>query len=216
MKEASDKGLKLSPRGIVRRLEEVKAEVRLSLDISESRGILRRYFVMNAFDGALTSLGVLLGAYTQKVADPKTIVGVILSTSLAMAVSGISGAYMAEKAEREYELEELEEAMLIDLEDTIYSKAVNWISIFAAIVDGLAPFSASMICVIPFLFVMMGFLSIVQAFFISVTLIFTTLLLLGVFLGKLSKENLLLSGLKMVVAGVTVSLLSFFLEALPV
>jgi len=216
VKEASDKGLKLSPRGIVRRLEEVKAEVRLSLDISESRGILRRYFVMNAFDGALTSLGVLLGAYTQKVADPKTIVGVILSTSLAMAVSGISGAYMAEKAEREYELEELEEAMLIDLKGPIFSKAVNWISIFAAIVDGLAPFSASMICVIPFLFVMMGFLSIVQAFFISVTLIFTTLLLLGVFLGKLSKENLLLSGLKMVVAGVTVSLLSFFLEALPV
>lgn len=215
MKKGSDKGFKSDLRGILERLREFRAEIELSLDISESRGILRRYFVMNAFDGSLTSLGVLLGTYTNKITDPKIIVGVILSASLAMAVSGISGGYMTENAEREYELEELEEAMLIDLDDTIFSKAVNWISIFSAVVNGLAPFSASMICVIPFLFVMVGFLSILQAFFVSIILVFATLLLLGVFLGKLSKKNLLFSGLKMVVAGVTVSLLSFFLEALP-
>jgi len=213
--KASEK-IKSKIREILRRLREVGAEIKLSLDISESRGILRRYFVMNAFDGALTSLGVLLGAYTHKVLDPRVIVGVIISTSLAMAVSGISGAYMTEKAERENELENLEEAMLIDLGDTIFSKAADWISIFAAIVDGLAPFSVSMLCVIPFLFVMVGFLSILQAFFISVTLIFAVLLFLGIFLGKLSKKNLLFSGLKMVIAGTTVSLLSLLLQALPV
>jgi predicted membrane protein (TIGR00267 family) len=215
LKEVLDK-LKSKIRGVLREPREVRAEIRLSLDFDKSRGILRRYFVMNAFDGALTSLGVVFGAYTHNIIDPKVIVGVILSTSLAMAVSGISGAYMTEKAEREYELEELEEAILIDLGDTIFSKAVSWISIFAAIVDGLAPFSASMVCIAPFLFVMVGLLSVWQAFSISTTLIFTTLFTLGIFLGKLSKKSILFSGLKMVIAGATVSLLSLLLQALPV
>jgi len=208
--------IKSKIRGILRRPQEVRAEIRSSLSITEAGGILRRYFVMNAFDGALTSLGVLFGAYTHNITDPKVIVGVIISTSLAMAISGITGAYMTEKAEREQELNNLEEAMLIDLENTIHAKAVVWTSIFASIVDGLAPFSASMVCITPFLFVMVGLLSVWQAFSVSVALIFATLFTLGIFLGKLSKRSILFSGLKMVIAGTTVSLLSLLLQALPV
>ena len=169
---------------------------------------------MNAYDGSLTSLGVVIGAYITHITDTRVIVGVILSTSLAMAVSGISGAYMTEKAERERELEDLEEHMLIDLGDSIYGRAIHWLSLLAALVDGLAPFSASMVCIIPFLFVMLGFLAIWQAFPISVVLIFATLFALGIFLGKLSKNNLLFSGLKMIVAGTIVSLLSLLLDLL--
>jgi len=55
--------------------------------ISGVSSITRRYFVMNAFDGALTMLGVVIGAY--------------IAGSIAMGASGMSGAYMAEKAERE-------------------------------------------------------------------------------------------------------------------
>ena len=200
---------------ILGKLRGVKEEVRLSLNVAEAWGILRRYFVMNAFDGAMTSLGIVFGARTTNITDPKIIVGVICITSLAMAVSGISGAYMTEKAEREHELNNLEDAMLMNLENSIHGKATKWISLLAAVVDGLAPFSASLVCIFPFLLVMAGFITIWQAFSFSITLILVTLFALGIFLGSLSRRSILYSGLKMVVAGGAVALLSLLLEAFP-
>ena len=200
---------------ILEKIRGVREEVRLSLNIAEAGGILRRYFVMNAFDGAMTSLGVVFGARATNITDPRIVVGVILSTSMAMAVSGISGAYMAEKAERERELNDLENAMLTDLEDTIHGRATRWISLLAALVDGLAPFSASMVCITPFIFVIAGILTVWQAFSISIVLILATLFALGIFLGRLSGRSILSSGLKMVVAGVIVALLSLLLQSLP-
>lgn len=48
----------------------VKKEIKKTLKrwkryhkISDAGSITRRYFVMNAFDGALTMLGVIIGAY---------------------------------------------------------------------------------------------------------------------------------------------------------
>jgi len=211
----ADKEPRSNFRKILGRLRGVREEVRLSLDISEAGGILRRYFVMNAFDGAMTSLGVVFGAWATDITDPRIVIGVIFCTSLAMAVSGVSGAYMTEKAEREHELNDLENAMLTNLENTIHGKAAKWVSLLAALVDGLAPFSASMVSILPFLLVMVGLLSIWQAFSVSIALTLLTLFTLGIFLGRLSGRSLLFSGLKMVVAGVVVALLSLLLERFP-
>lgn len=213
--EEADEESASSYRKILGKIRGFGEEIRLSLNVGEAGGILRRYFVMNAFDGAMTSLGVVFGARATNITDPGIVVGVIISTSLAMAVSGISGAYMAEKAEREHELNDLENAMMTDLENTIHGKATRWISLLAALVDGLAPFSASMVCIIPFLFVIAGLLTVWQAFYISIALILATLFALGIFLGRLSGMSILSSGLKMVVAGMVVALLSLLLQTLP-
>lgn len=180
------------------------------LAVTRSRNILRRYFAMNAFDGAMTSLGVVIGAWLGELQDPGTIIGVILTGAVAMMVSGFSGTYMTESAERNHSLNELEDAMLVDLDETIYHRAGQTVSIIAAVVDGLAPFVASIPAVAPFL--MVGALGLKVAFLSSIGLSLATLFLLGVYLGRISGGNLLLSGAKMMVSGVAVALIALFLN----
>jgi predicted membrane protein (TIGR00267 family) len=187
-------------------------EVGSYLRVTKAQKILRRYFAMNAFDGAMTSLGVVIGAYISNIADPRAVIGVIIVSGVAMAVSGFSGTYMTESAERSKSLNELEEAMLIDLEDTLYGQASRFVSFFAAFVDGSAPFVASIPSVIPFYLSHLRLLSLGVAFAISIGASLLTLFLLGIFLGRVSQRNVIYSGFKMVVAGVAVAILALLLN----
>lgn len=187
-------------------------EVGSYLRVTKAQKILRRYFAMNAFDGAMTSLGVVIGAYISNIADPRAVIGVIIVSGVAMAVSGFSGTYMTESAERSKSLNELEEAMLIDLEDTLYGQASRFVSFFAAFVDGSAPFIASIPSVIPFYLSHLRLLSLGVAFAISIGASLLTLFLLGIFLGRVSQRNVIYSGFKMVVAGVAVAILALLLN----
>lgn len=67
------------------------------IKVAKAGAIARRYFVMNAFDGALTILGVIVGAFMAREADPRVIIGAGVGASLAMGISGAWGAYMAER-----------------------------------------------------------------------------------------------------------------------
>jgi predicted membrane protein (TIGR00267 family) len=187
-------------------------EVGSYLRVTKAQRILRRYFAMNAFDGAMTSLGVVIGAYISNIADPKAVIGVIIMSGVAMAVSGFSGTYMTESAERSKSLNELEDAMLIDLEDTIYGQASRFVSFFAAFVDGSAPFIASIPSVIPFYLSHIRLLSLGIAFVASMGASLLTLFLLGIFLGRVSQRNVIYSGFKMVIAGVAVAILALLLN----
>lgn len=187
-------------------------EVGSYLRVTKAQKILRRYFAMNAFDGAMTSLGVVIGAYISNIADPRAVIGVIIMSGVAMAVSGFSGTYMTESAERNKSLNELEDAMLIDLEDTIYGQASRFVSFFAAFVDGSAPFVASIPSVIPFYLSHIRLLNLGVAFAASMGASLLTLFFLGIFLGRVSQRNVIYSGFKMVIAGVAVAILALLLN----
>ena len=77
--------------------------------------IARRYFVMNFFDGVLTVLGVIIGNFiivmNGKVISSQNILVTSISVSIAIGISGISGGYLAEKAERKAELIEIQKSM---------------------------------------------------------------------------------------------------------
>jgi len=182
------------------------------LRVTRAQKILRRYFAMNAFDGAMTSLGVIIGAYITGIADPRAVIGVIIIGGIAMAVSGFSGTYMTESAERSKALNDLEDAMLVDLEDTIYGQASRFVSVFAALIDGSAPFIASLPSVLPFVLALLSLLPLQVAFIASIGASLATLFLLGAFLGRISRGNIVYSGIKMVVAGVAVALLALLLN----
>jgi predicted membrane protein (TIGR00267 family) len=201
-----------SNQGITSRVNSYFEEIGTYLRVTKAQKILRRYFAMNAFDGAMTSLGVVIGAYISDILDPQAVIGVILVGGLAMAVSGFSGTYLTESAERNHSLNELENAMLVNLDDTIYGKASKYVSIIAALVDGSAPFLASIPSVIPFYLTSIGVLNIMTAFIMSVTASLATLFSLGVYLGRLSGSNVIISGLKMVVAGILVAALAIVLN----
>ncbi|UCH56963.1 MAG: hypothetical protein JSV18_06390 [Candidatus Bathyarchaeota archaeon] len=199
--------------GVSRWFSDHLEEVGIYLRVTRAQRILRRYFAMNAFDGSMTSLGVVIGALISHISDPGTVIGVILVSGIAMAVSGFSGTYMTESAERSRALNELEDAMLVDLGDTIIGEASRFVSLFAAIVDGSAPFLASVPAVIPFYLSLVGLIPVGFAFMASIGASLATLFLLGVFLGRVSESNIVYSGVKMVVAGVAVALLALLLNS---
>lgn len=188
-----------------------KEKIAEYLQVTRAKGILRRYFVMNAFDGAMTSLGVVIGSYIAALSDPHIVINVILMSGVAMAVSGFSGTYMTESAERARSLNELEDSMLIDMGATMYGRASRFVSIFAAIVDGSAPFLASLPCNIPFALTMLGLMSIQLAFYVSIGASLLVLFVLGVFLGRLSEKGAVVAGLQMVIAGIFVAVIALIL-----
>ncbi len=177
--------------------------------ISEVGDITRRYFVMNAFDGALTMLGVIIGAYMAGILNPIPIISSGVAGSIAMGTSGFSGAYMTEKAERTKKLKELENAMLTDMSNGLHYKSYRFATIFAAIVDGVSPALAAMLVVSPFFLVRLGLIEIINAFYFSIFLTLLSLLILGLYLAKISNESMIKYGLQMLLVGVITAILAF-------
>lgn len=196
--------------GIAQGIRGKFSELTQYLAVTGANKIIRRYFAMNAFDGAMTSLGVVMGSWLGSITDPRSTIGVIITSGVAMMVSGFSGTYMTESAERNHSLNELEDAMLVDLNDTIYGQAGKFVSVFAAIVDGSAPFLASIPAVIPFLLVP-NLLAIQSAYIISAAACMISLFALGVYLATISGENILVSGIKMVISGIAVAIIALLL-----
>ncbi|MCX6371493.1 MAG: hypothetical protein NTX16_00175 [Actinobacteria bacterium] len=191
------------------RLRERAATLRHYHEIAEVGEIARRYFAMNAFDGVLTAIGVLVGGYLGGVDSPRAIFVVVLSTAVGMGVSGFYGSYLVERAERGRAMRELEESTLSSLEDTTISAASRYATIVIAVVDGASPFLAAMIVMIPFLFT--GVISMHTAYFAAVAVGLVELFFLGVFLGAISRERLWLSGLRLAAAGVIALIISLLL-----
>jgi predicted membrane protein (TIGR00267 family) len=180
-------------------------------EIADVGEMARRYFAMNAFDGVLTMIGVLMGNYMARVREPRVIVVTGLSTSLAMGISGLWGSYLTESAERRRDIGELEKQTLVDLQDTKIGKASRMAAVVVAVVDGLSPFLASLLVLLPF-FVIQMLPSIEWGYYASIGMALMTLFGLGLFLGHISKENLIVSGLKTVIAGAVSIALSYLLE----
>ncbi len=174
--------------------------------------IARRYFAMNAFDGALTMIGVLMGNFTAGVDTPHIVVSTGLATSVAMGISGLWGAYLTEAAERKREIAEMSEQVLIDLNDTRIGKASRFAVAIVAIVDGLSPALAALVILIPF-FLANLFGQIQSVYFASLGMALATLFGLGTFLGYISRGNILFYGLRTVVAGIISIAISYLLGA---
>ncbi len=186
--------------GLWERLRAAPATVRQYHEIAGVGEIARRYFVINAFDGSLTTLGVIAGAYAGGVAKASTVISLILATAVSIGVAGFYGSYQVERAERDRALREIEESTLSSMHDTTLYSASRYATVLVAAVDGLSPLLASLLIMVPFFFV--PALSLHVAYFVAGAIAFVELFLLGVFLGRISRERLWFAGVKLVLAGV--------------
>lgn len=182
------------------RLQGWSRTLRQYHEISGVGEITRRYFAMNGFDGVLTTLGVLAGAYLGGVDQASAVVVLVVTTAVAMGVSGAYGSYMVESAERGRALRELEESTLTSLSDTTIGEASRYASVVVSAVTGGAPFLAGMVAVTPFLFVALW--SVDTAYYLAVAVAFAELFLLGAFLGRVSKERIWGYALRLVAGGI--------------
>ena len=176
--------------------------------------IARRYFIKNGFDGSMTVLGIIVGSWIVGVTEPEIIVTAGLGACLAMGVSGLFGAYMTEKAERKSHLKTLETAMLTDLSNSIHKDASDFVSVYAALVDGASPMLTAVISLIPFILTLTGTFVIWDAYVVSFILTLATLFSLGLYLGRIAKENIWLYGIQTVAAGILIIVIVLLLGAI--
>lgn len=180
------------------------------LQLSRYHSIGRRYFVVNGFDGALTMLGILLGFYQADDAPVPLVISACLGAAVALGISGISSAYISEAAERQRELKELESAMATSLDESAHAQAAKLTPAIIALINGLAPFLLSLLILTPLWVansgIELGISPLEAAMLISVVEIF----FLGVFLGKVSGEFWLWSGIRtLLIAIITGSIILF-------
>ncbi len=180
--------------------------------ISKVGPIARRYFAMNAFDGTLTILGIVLASHFASHFDARAVVAAGIGACLAMMFSGLAGTYLAEKAERERELREMENALLRNLDSTIYKRASRFAIIISSIVDGFAPFITGLMLLVPFFFVLFNPTIWGIGVIVSVATGFILLFLLGIFLGRVSEQNQWLYGLQTLAAGLGTAAAIILLE----
>jgi predicted membrane protein (TIGR00267 family) len=180
-------------------------------DISQASDIARRAFANNSFDGILTMIGVVMGSFVVGVEDATVVLVTGLSTALAIGISGGWGAWLTESAERRAEITDLEKRTLSDLQESKIGKASRMAVVLVAAVDGLSPFFSAFIVVIPF-FAAPLLPSIQYAFYASTALALLGLFALGIHLGRIAKGNLLLSGVRTMIAGIVCIGLSYLLE----
>ena len=143
-----------------------------------------------------------------------TAIGAGLAASIAMCISGISSAYMAEKAERVRALKHLEQSMLVDLEGTVHGKAMMFAVMITAVVNGLSPMIASIFILSPFFALALGMVSNGTAFIASIAFSGILLFSLGIYLSKVSNENLWINGIKMLFVGVITAVASMVIAVL--
>ncbi|MFA5365083.1 MAG: VIT1/CCC1 transporter family protein [Candidatus Bathyarchaeia archaeon] len=189
-------------------------KIHLYIQITEMGPIARRYFVKNGFDGSMTMLGIIVGSWVVHVTQPAIIVTAGLGACLAMGISGVSGAYMTERAERKRDLKSLENAMMIKLKDTVITDASAFVSFYAALVDGGSPILTALISLSPFFLVYHGLLVIENAYIGSLVVTLITLFMLGIYLGRIAKENALWYGIQTLIAGVATVLIAMSLGAI--
>lgn len=172
--------------------------------------IIRRYFAINGFDGVITIIGVLVGNYIIREINYVHVIIMGSAVCISLGVSGVWSAYYSESAERKKEIDDLEKSTLHDLSKTVISDAQGYASKVLSAVNGLSPITTAFIPLVPFFFG--RFIPINVCYYLGFFLAFLILFGIGLFLGKISKRNLVISGIKMLLAGVFCVILSLLLS----
>ena len=183
-------------------------KLELWLHLTKSHDIIRRYFVVNGFDGALTMLGLITGFYLSGQASLGVVISACLGAAVALGISGLSSAYLSERAERRKALADLEQAMLHDLSESAHAYAARGIPLLIALVNGAAPLLMSLLIISPLWLVANGIDLGIDPLLAAIVCAFVCIFGLGAFLGNIGGTSWLLSGLKTAaIALVTVTLI---------
>ncbi len=153
-------------------------------------------------------LGLLVGFYVSEDVRLPVAINACLGVAIALGMSGVSSAYISEAAEKQRELQELEQAMVSDLGNSAYGQAARLLPIVIALVNGMAPLAISLVIILPLWLAphieIFSTFPLESAFVITLIMIF----LLGVYLGQISHTFWLWAGLQtLLIATITTALI---------
>ncbi len=176
---------------------------------------MSRYIALGSLDGILTLMSISLTAAIAGIAsggnvNPMTVGLTGLSGGIALALSNGFGSYIGEHAEEEKTIRDLESKMLLDerkLDDTIIKEQANYRVNMSMLTHGSASFFGSFIPSIPF-FVLGDIYTAIGA---TLTICFILLIILGSYLGKISKESMKKTAFQIVCVGVLIVIISYLM-----
>ena len=152
-------------------------------------------FIRGFIDGALSTLGVVIGASS---GDVSIIIAAGTGGAVANGVANILGTYTASRAERYKEMGKLETAMgHKSLRHSVLADKINSETTKRGVVDGFATALGGLIPVTPYILGIDPHI----ALFVSAGVTLSLMFALGMYMGKISKESLILSGTKLLVLG---------------
>lgn len=158
-------------------------------------------------DGSLSTLGIVVGA---SAASSQIVIAAAVGGTLANGLSNFLGAFAAAGGEEYEELRAIERAMVArDLKKSARYRQARDRSIRAGAFDALATVAGGTVPIIPYMLAPAS-----RALFISSGLVAGSVLVVGLYLGRLSRQNLLLSGLRMAVFAVAIAVGVYFIQEL--
>jgi len=188
------------------RTGSIRSRIKMAVEMHDLLPIARRYFVIGAFDGALTIMGVILGAYAAGALTRNLVLVAGSATGIALSISSAVGAYEAERIEFTIHHKEIERAMLSSVEGTRKESAKIG-NLASAFVHGIAPLIAALIPLIPFFF-----MPELDAMVVAIVITIGFLFVMGAYLGSLMKEMIFYTGLRFVAAGLITAIIVFLLH----
>jgi predicted membrane protein (TIGR00267 family) len=156
-----------------------------------------RYIILGSVDGLLAVLGVVIGASSVS-ADKNIIISAALGGAVALALTNGVGSYLAEGAVEYGKLAMLSRPLLRSLENTHLERAVRRKIWMDSLTHGGASFAGSLVPIAPFVFLRTHMLE------TSIVLSILTLGALGVYSGKLARQNILMHIVRMVGLGIAI------------
>ena len=168
--------------------------------------ISSRYIVLGTIDGVIAILGVVIGAFSGGV-ETRTIIGAGIGGGVALGISNGIGGLMAERTVEKRKMLQIEKSLFRKLDGTHVSDEVRKKLIGDTLTHGGCSFLGALIPILPFFF-----LEQLVALLTSISLSLIVLLFLGIYIGKITKENILLAGVKMVAIGVAVAIIIWFIR----
>lgn len=167
---------------------------------------MRSKFLRGFIDGSLSTLGVVVGALA---ATSSVILAAAIGGTLANGISNLLSAFSAAGAESYEELRELEKAMVSkELKGGSLDRKIGKQPTLAASVDGIATILGGAIPIFPYLFMPAD-----RAIYLSVGLVIGVIFIIGMYLGKLSRRNILFSAVKMAFFALTVAVVVYLIQS---
>ncbi|NYB52516.1 MAG: TIGR00267 family protein [Methanobacteriaceae archaeon] len=176
---------------------------------------MSRYVALGTMDGILAVMGVTLTASGVAGAAGVEIsnfsVGLTgLAGGIALALSNAFGSFIGERAEEARTLRELEQKMMLDegkLDDTHIHQQAKRRIFMSMFTHGFSSFTGSFVPVLPFLLIADR----MPATICTIILCFVALIILGVYLGRVSRESLLKTSIEIVIIGIVIGVISFLI-----
>jgi predicted membrane protein (TIGR00267 family) len=177
---------------------------------------MSRYVALGTLDGILAVMGVTLAASGVASAGgldiPNYVIGLTgLGGGIALSLSNAFGSFIGERAEEARNLRELEQKMVIEegsLDDTLIHRQAKRRVYMSMFTHGFSSFIGSFVPVTPFIIIA----SRTTATLTTITLCFIALVILGIYLGKVSRKSLLKTSLEIVLIGILIGVVSFLIS----